>query len=223
MCMQRFTRSNYSTWTNWVFLSVSVSGFFVVVVRNTKSEKKKKKSTHTHRKLHPHQKPFRLAWLNNYFIKLFVVFATGSNFNWLNIWLENPPDSNLLDIEHRVWAPIANNRVIASIFFFFFFEISHFEINVTNEFELEFVEVKWQRKSSTITITTTHTDIESCYSPWPLLTVLPFVSKIWLSSSWSSDFSSANLLLLFFTMDATSDSERRSVVTSRNFSAPSLI
>lgn len=59
--------------------------------------------------------------------------------------------------------------------------------------------------------------------PWPLLTVLPFVSNIWLSSSCSSDFSSANLLLLFFTMDATSDNERRSVVTSRSFSAPSLI
>lgn len=59
--------------------------------------------------------------------------------------------------------------------------------------------------------------------PWPLLTVLPFVNNIWLSSSWSSDLSSANLLLLFFTIDATSDSDRRSVVTSRNFSAPSLI
>lgn len=64
---------------------------------------------------------------------------------------------------------------------------------------------------------------ETCDSPWPLLTVLPFVNNIWLSSSCSSDLSSANLLLLFFTMDATSDSERRSVVTSRNFSAPSLI
>lgn len=63
----------------------------------------------------------------------------------------------------------------------------------------------------------------NCYSPWPLPTVLPFVNKIWLSSSWSSDLSSASLLLLFFTMDATSDNERRSVVTSRSFSAPSFI
>lgn len=61
-------------------------------------------------------------------------------------------------------------------------------------------------------------------SPWPLLvTLLPWVRIIWLSSSCNSDLSSANLLLLFFTMDATSESDRLSVATSRNFSAPSFI
>lgn len=57
--------------------------------------------------------------------------------------------------------------------------------------------------------------------PFPLL--LPCVKIIWLSSSWSSDFSSANFVLLFFTIEATSDKARRSLATSRNFSAPSLI
>lgn len=59
--------------------------------------------------------------------------------------------------------------------------------------------------------------------PCPLLMLFPLVNKIWLSSSSNSDFNSASLLLLFFTMEATSDNERRSVVTSRSFSAPSLI
>lgn len=59
--------------------------------------------------------------------------------------------------------------------------------------------------------------------PCPLLTLFPFVISIWLSSSCNSDFNSANLLLLFLTIEATSLSERRSVVTSRSFSAPSLI
>lgn len=59
--------------------------------------------------------------------------------------------------------------------------------------------------------------------PWPLLTLFPFVNNIWLSNSCNSDFNSANLLLLFFTIDATSDNDRRSVATSRNFSAPSFI
>lgn len=64
--------------------------------------------------------------------------------------------------------------------------------------------------------------VEFCL-PCPLLTLFPFVISIWLSSSCNSDFNSANLLLLFLTIEATSLSERRSVVTSRNFSAPSLI
>jgi hypothetical protein len=59
------------------------------------------------------------------------------------------------------------------------------------------------------------------YSPFPLL--LAWVRIIWLSSSCSSDFSSCNFVLLFFTIEATSDNARRSVATSLNFSAPSLI
>ncbi|KAI9582450.1 hypothetical protein GQX74_009837 [Glossina fuscipes] len=53
--------------------------------------------------------------------------------------------------------------------------------------------------------------------------VFPCVKSICDSSSCNSDFNSAILLLLFFTMVATSFNERRSLATSRNFSAPSFI
>lgn len=60
--------------------------------------------------------------------------------------------------------------------------------------------------------------------PCPLLlTVFPCVKIIWLSKSCNSAFSSAIFVLLFLTIDATSDKERLSVDTSRSFSAPSFI
>lgn len=61
------------------------------------------------------------------------------------------------------------------------------------------------------------------WCPVPCSFLFPCVKIIWLSNSCNSDFSSANLLLLFFTIVATSDRARRSRATSRSFSAPSLI
>lgn len=59
------------------------------------------------------------------------------------------------------------------------------------------------------------------FLPFPLL--LACCRIIWLSSSCSSDFSSWSFVLLFLTIDATSDNALLSVATSRNFSAPSFI
>lgn len=61
------------------------------------------------------------------------------------------------------------------------------------------------------------------HSPWPLWMLLPWVSRIWLSNSCSSDLSSDILWLLFLTIVCTSDRDFRSVATTRSFSAPSLI
>lgn len=67
------------------------------------------------------------------------------------------------------------------------------------------------------------------YQPWPLEWFCcgdwgwPCVSIIWLSSCWSSAWSSFSLLFAFFTIVATSESDLRSVATSLSFSAPAFI